>query len=65
MSNFENTKTLKVPLFTQTIFLLINEKNAIFFPERVATKIGDLTKKRILLFLHKAATVSEKKIHAF
>ena len=29
------------------------------------TKIGDLTKIRILTFLHEAVTVSEKKIRAF
>ena len=43
-----------------------NEENAIFFQETVATNfIKQITKVRILPFLHEAATVSEKKIIAF
>ena len=68
-SNLWNTQTLKVPLFTQTILSPKNEKNAIFFPERVATNFRkqklEISQTCFLPFLHEAATVSEKKIQAF
>ena len=48
------------------IFSPKNEENTIFFQETVARefikqKNGDLTNIRILHFLHKAATVSDKR----